>query len=411
MSEDGPAADQAPPSPDDPEAASAVTRVAVVTLPPDPSTSESAHPTRADWRYGAAVTLLTRLIFLPLGYAAHWYFSGAKGAPGGLALDVWTHWDAGILLRIAEYGYTPRAGTHLTAYFPAFPLAVRLVAATGVSYVVAGLVVNTVACTVAFSYLSALGRRELGSTGGRRAVLYLALFPTAVFLVAPYTEPLFIAGAIAAFFYARSRQWRFVALPAAVAVGARLLGLALVAGLGVEFLHQRDFRRRQVRAATLALGAGCLPFLAYAAYLWRARGNPLFFVTDERLGWGRHFVGPVAALRTTLNSRLWAYLGSNYVLAMRLEVIAAVAGVGFTAWAVVRRQYGYATFMALTMAALVTSSWYYSIPRALLTLFPIPLLLASFTGRGQHRHDAVIAAFSAVAAFGVVAFTTGAWFF
>ncbi|MGH2719614.1 MAG: hypothetical protein ACRDJU_13700, partial [Actinomycetota bacterium] len=138
---------------------------------------------------------------------------------------------------------------------------------------------------------------------------------------------------------------------------------------------------------------------------------PLYFLTDERLGWERHFVGPLAAFRTTINTKLWAYLGSNYVLAMRLEVVAAALGVGFTIWAIARRQYGYATFMALTMAALMTSSWYYSVPRALLTLFPIPLMLASWTERGQHRHDALLVAFTAVAAFGVVAFATSAWFF
>ena len=73
---------------------------------------------------------------------------------------------------------------------------------------------------------------------GRRASLYLLFFPTAVFLVAPYSESLFLAGAIPAFYYARRKRWIMAGMFAAVAMGARAAGIFLLFGLLVEFVRQ-----------------------------------------------------------------------------------------------------------------------------------------------------------------------------
>jgi hypothetical protein len=62
------------------------------------------------------------------------------------------------------------------------------------------------------------------------------------------------------------------------------------------------------------------------------------------------------------------------------------------------------------MAALLTSTWYFSIPRMLLSMFPAVLLLASLT-ESQRRHEAALLILAPVAAIGVVVYTQGAWWF
>ena len=47
--------------------------------------------------------------------------------------------------------------------------------------------------------LERVAEERLGADGGRRAVLYLALFPTALFLQAVYSESLFLFLSLAAF--------------------------------------------------------------------------------------------------------------------------------------------------------------------------------------------------------------------
>jgi hypothetical protein len=250
----------------------------------------------------------------------------------------------------------------------------------------------------------------VGEGAGHRAVLYLALFPTAVFLAAPYSEALFLAGAVPAFYYARKARWNLVALPAAVAMGARFAGLFLLFGLFVEFLRQRKFTAARVRAVAVAFAVGLAPLVAYSYFLYRVKGDALYYFVDQRAGWGRTLTWPLVAFRATWDT--WnSSQPTNWIFAWRVEVMAAALGVGFVLWALLKREWGFAAFMGAMMASVMTSSWYFSIPRMLLSLFPIPLLLAGYSHRSPSRHEILLLVLAPLAVLGVVVYTRGAWFF
>lgn len=334
------------------------------------------------------------------------------GPPETNAFDMWRRWDAHHFLTIAEFGYTaPESDAHAAAFFPAFPLAVRLVMLVGASPVVAGLLVATAATIVSGYFLYRLTESELGPEAARRAVVYMTFFPTAVFLIAPYSESLFLAGAIAAFYLARRGRWHLVGIPAAVAMGARAAGLFLLFGLACEFLRQRDFSKLRVGNAALSLAVGLLPLLAYGAFLGQAMGDPFEFLTHQREGWGRTFVGPIASFLNTWNTWDVSSYPTNWLLAWRVEIVAAIAGLAAVGWAVAKREWGYAAFMGSMLLALVTSTWYYSIPRMLLSMFPIMVFLSEATERKQQLHEWLVVGFSALAALGVVVYTQGIWFY
>ena len=108
----------------------------------------------------------------------------------------------------------------------------------------------------------------------------------------------------------------------------------------------------------------------------------------------------------------WASDGpTNWLIGWRLEVVAAVAGLLIVIWALSKREWGYSAYMATFLVPLLVSSYYYSIPRMLLTFFPLFLFLADFTGRHRHVHDWAVISFGSFAAMGVVIFTRGAWFY
>lgn len=360
------------------------------------------------------MAFVARLAFFAIGMATSWFLlSGSSGAPETGFQGMWRSWDAHHFLTIAEHGYTaPQSDAHAAAFFPGFPLAVRPLLWIGLSPVVAGLLISAVAAVVAGYFLHRLAEDELGEGAGRRALLYLTIFPTAVFLVAPYSESLFLAGAIAAFYFARRGRWHLVGLPAAVAMGSRAAGLFLLLGLAVEFLRQRDFSKERLANAGLALVLGLLPLLAYAAFLGQAMGDPFEYVNHQREGWGRTFVGPVSSFMSTWST--WdsaSTTQTNFLLAWRIEIVAAAAGIGATLWAAWKREWGYAAFMGSMMAVLLTSTWYYSIPRMLLTMFPITLFLAEASGRRPALHEWLVVALAPLAALGVVVFTQHNWFF
>jgi Gpi18-like mannosyltransferase len=366
-----------------------------------------------EWRAALGVATLVRLAFFTIGIAASWFLlDRTTGAPTLGFEAMWRWWDAHHLLTIAEVGYTaPESDAHAAAFFPAYPLAVRPLIWLGLSPVLAGMLVSAAAAVVAGAFLYRLAEEEIGEGAGQRALLYLSVFPTAVFLVAPYSESLFLAGAIAAFYLARRGRWHLVGLPAAVAVGSRAAGIFLLIGLILEFARQKNFSGRRLADVSFALSVAILPLLAYGAFLGRAMGNPLMFLVHQQAGWGRSFVGPVASFLNTWNTWDVATYPTNWLLAWRLEVLAAAVGTFFVAWALLKREWGYAGFMGSLLAALMTSTWYYSVPRMLLTMFPIVLFLAEVTKRRPSLHDWLLIGLAPLATLGVVVYTQGGWFY
>jgi len=363
----------------------------------------------ASWTDAAALVALTRVCFVLLAYGAAWLLASTTGPLRDGFFDIWVRWDARHFLEVAEYGYTDASSDpHATAFFPLFPLLVRAVGVVGLPGAAAAMLVTTVSTVVACAYLYRMAEEEVGRHSGRRAVLYLLLWPTAVFLIAPYSEATFLAGTIAAFYYARRGRWKLAALPAAVATASRAAGVFVLVGLLFELFRQRP---RPVRDAMIALGVGVVPLAAYGAYLWRIKGDPLYFFVDQRQGWNRDFVSPLESLRNSFDLATSSDAPTNWILTWRLELVAAIVGVALVVWALTAREWGYAAYMGAAMTALMTSTWYFSIPRMLLTFFPAVLILARYTMRRAGRHEFALAVMAPVAAVGVVVFTQGAWFY
>lgn len=367
------------------------------------------------WRQAVQLVAVTHVLYLLVAYLAISFLASSTGSSSVGFLEMWTRWDARHFIQVAEYGYTDaRSDPHATAFFPLFPLLIRGLSAFGLAPALAGMLISAASAVVASAYLFKLAEEDIDVGAGRRAVLYLLMFPTAVFLVAPYSEALFLAGAIPAFYYARRGRWHLVALPAAIAVGARAAGIFVLVGLLFELVRRRDFGRRRLAVALMAVGAATLPLIAYGVYLARIHGDPLYFFVDQRLGWQREPTSPIQAFFTTLHAtQVPAGAGNltNFVIAWRIEIIAVLLGAGVTIWALLKREWGYAAFMGSFMAALMTSFVYLSVPRMLLSFFPVMLFLAAATTDRPQRHEVLLVVFSSLAMLGTVTYTRFAWFF
>jgi len=362
-------------------------------------------------RTAARIAILQRVLFVGAGFLAAWFLAPGRGLLDEGILDMWTRLDATRFAGIAEHGYASPSDPNAPAYFPLLPFLMAGARAIRLDPIVAAMSINTIAVFVAFVYLHRLVEEEFDPETARRAVWYLAFFPTAVFLVAPYSEPLFLAGAIPAFYYARRQRWHLVGLPAAVACAARFAGVFLLFGLAVEFLQQRSFSRQRVATASVSLLTGALPIAIFFFYLWRVTGSAWRFFEAQRHGWGRAFVGPFRSLATTWETWTGSHFFTNQLIAWRVEIVAAALGIALVVWALIKREWGYAAYMGAMHGALITSSWYYSIPRAMLTMFPAAIFMATHTKRKPHRHEPLLIAFASVAMFGVIVYTRDHWFF
>lgn len=154
----------------------------------------------------------------------------------------WQRWDTIWYTKIAVEGY---AADLRVVFPPLYPFLMRLSSPfQGGNVVAGGLLVSSIAGCAAFVLLFQMARGMFDQAAARRAILFLAAFPTAFFLFAAYTEALFLALALGAFVGARSKCWIWAGVLGGLAACTRPQGVLFVLPLAVEFWSQ--YRRREV---------------------------------------------------------------------------------------------------------------------------------------------------------------------
>jgi len=314
----------------------------------------------------------------------------------GTALDVWARWDSDWYLRIAESGYDWPSST--PAFFPLYPLLVGgLGRVLGGHYLLAGLVASLGAAAVAFALLHRLVRRRFQAADAFRSVLYLALFPTSLFLGAVYAESLFLALAIGTFVLAEARRPGWASVTAGLALLTRPYGVALLPALAV-FAWRSERRRRELALLGIPVGL----FLLFPLALELAIGHGLAFVDAQRV-WERSLapLGPLGGLVQAI--------GEGDVLGPLLAV--ALLGLALVAWRRVGAPYGVYAIVAVALPMALPSErlgGLYSFPRLALAAFPCLIALA-LLGRDRRLHLLVVAVLAAGLAVNVVRWALWYW--
>ena len=207
-------------------------------------------------------------------------------------VGVWQRWDACWYAKVATFGYEP--GVSSTAFFPLFPALMGAAGRIlGGHMALGGMVVNALALVVALTGLWRLVGRDFGPAVADRTVLYVAVFPVAFFLFAPFTESIFLACAVWSILGARERRWGIVAVAGLLAGLTRPQGIFLLLPLGWEAWSAiRETRTRSpgpLAALTPAIG-----FAAFYVYTSAVVGRSLL---DAQLLWaGTGFQAPLDAL-------------------------------------------------------------------------------------------------------------------
>ena len=345
----------------------------------------------------------------------------------GAVTDVWARWDSVWFLRIAEHGYNAASGA-ASAFYPVYPLTVAGLGRVFFGhYVLAGILISLVAAFGSFLLLYQLTEERLGADGARRAVLYLAFFPFALFLQAVYSESLYLLLTLAAFALAERRRFLPAGLAAGLALLTRPTGIALLPALALLAWRERDRLR-----ALGSLAIAPLLFCAYPLYLWQADGDPWAFVRAQRL-WSRHLspAGPFGGIWDGLRAG-WAGVeqlasGSHthvYWTAVQdtdpiraatinlenLAFLVLFVVLTVIAW----RRFGspYGLFAALSLAiplCVPSHRWpLLSMPRFGLTIFPLFLALA-VVGRRPRVHTAIVAISSLLLGIAIVQWALWQW--
>ena len=316
------------------------------------------------------IWLLSRCAVLALTWPAISIFKGSAKASGPW-LSVWQNWDAVRLQSIAQYGYFGPAGHAIPnqiAFFPGFPIVLAAVHLIVRQWTVSGLLVSFIAGGVAVVALGRLADLDYEPGTGSRATLFLVASPAAIFLAAAYTESLFLAVALCCWLAARHGRWALAVLLAGAACVIRVNGLFLCAALAVEIVRAGQGRRIRSLATFIPALA---PLAGYELYLRLKTGDWLAWQHSEMAGWQRTITNPLTTFKTAWTAGFGREFAAPINFVFQLEILAVLIGVITTIVLLWHRRWPEAVYAGLTIAALATSVWYESVPRALLQLWPL----------------------------------------
>jgi hypothetical protein len=251
-------------------------------------------------------------------------------------VGIWQRWDACWYGKIATFGYLPDGST---TFHPLLPAAMWLVGLPlGGDVALSGMIVSGVALWVALVGIQRLVADDLDLPVARRTAWLIVAWPAALYLVAGFTEALFLATTVWAFRFARQQRWLPSAAMAALAVATRLPGLLLVLPLaweaGMAAWQERRtsgrFRLGRLSASAVAVVAPMAALVAIVAYQQAVTGTNLFESQDA---WGgREFHPPwetiAAAWDWVLNGSALRGIEAVNLLAILLCAGLVVVGIG-----------------------------------------------------------------------------------
>lgn len=353
------------------------------------------------------------------------------GTTGDALVAPFGRWDSVWFMQIAADGYD---GGAREAFFPLYPLLVRIAGAPLGSTLIGGALASTALLGLALVLLHRLVCLDHDRAVARNAVLVTALVPMSFFFSAVYSESLFLALSIGAVYAARRERWAWAGALGLLAATTRSAGVLLLIPLAMIYLW--DVRRpslramRPLRADALWLALVPLGLASYCGFLALAGHDALAPFRAQEV-WFRSFAGPFVgawdgagaawdgARQLLSGSRQPVYFtqagGDPFVVARHnvelfvwlVLTLVAVAGM-------LRRLP--AAYGAYVVAALALPLSYpvgpqplMSLPRFVAVLFPLAIWLALWmTGRAA-RERIVLGAFAVALAVYSAIFATWHW--
>jgi Mannosyltransferase (PIG-V) len=306
---------------------------------------------------------------------------------GGTLLDILTQWDGSWYRLIAQRGYGPPMPSLAAAFFPVYPLAVRVVAFVVRDFQIASLLVSNGCLLAAALLLLRLLRLDYDETVCRRTITFLMFNPVSFFLSAAYSESTFLLLSIGAFLAARRGKWLVASLCGGCLSATRAPGLIIGAPLLAEYIADWRQRTRNVwqffapRLLSLALLPGGL--LLYMLYCYRKRGDLFLPMHAQAGGWKKTLTWPWQTF-------FWPDNFSPSHIPLYQAIVGAaiiLCVVGFF----LKLRPAYLAYAATGIVFYLAWGSLEGLPRYVSILFPIHLILAVVSTRWRWLYEPLLA--------------------
>ncbi len=224
-------------------------------------------------------------------------------------LDVLSSWDGIWYLRIVRDGYPRHVMPHVTyfvpdaraAFFPAYPLLVRLVdKLLPGGDTTAALTTNFMLGALAIFLLGILARRLYGDQVAAKTMVLAAMFPGSFVLSFAYSEALLLVFAMGCLWCLMSEKWVWAGVLAALGTATRPNGVALVLACAVASIIAIRRERKWISLTAPLLAPG--GFIAFQIWLGHHTGEAGVWFRVQREAWAEGASYGLTALRRTFEA-------------------------------------------------------------------------------------------------------------
>jgi Gpi18-like mannosyltransferase len=283
-------------------------------------------------------------------------------------LDLHSRWDSNWYRGIAENGYAYQGPAQLSniVFFPVYPLLARFISFfVGGNFLLAAWLLSIAALLGACIFLYKLVKENHPDIDPVAPIVFLLIFPTAFFFNAIYTESLFLFLSIAVFYYCFKGNFWLAGIFAFFAALTRVTGVLLFAPLLMEYYQSRKGRLMSKDALALLLAP--LGTALFFLYHYISLGDFFAFFKVEE-AWGRAFQFNPEHFNVLTPAALANFSLDGFFVIVIIILILLVAK---------RLRISYAVYMALTIAAALSTGTFMSIGRYAAVLFPMYIFAAS----------------------------------
>jgi len=323
---------------------------------------------------------------------------------------IWNQWDTPHYLDIAQFGYQNFGEMrYWIVFFPLYPALINIFNFFFSNYILSALFVANLFYIIAIIFFYKLLLIDYQERIAFKSILFLSIFPTAYFLHAGYTESIFLTFIILSFYFARKDKWFWAGCTGMMAMLCRINGLTLFPALLIEYLVQKKFQLKFIKSNILWLMLIPLGFLIYLAINYFVSGNAFIFLRYLKEFWGKSLIWPWIGLIGAINDFSWRP-AAEIITVSGASIFFAILGLILIILGIKKINFSYSIFAFLNCILITSTSFWLSIPRYLITIFPIFIVLAFL---GQKRKWNYLITFISLILYTIflTAFVQGKWAF
>ncbi len=360
---------------------------------------------RYPWIFILIVYLVHMFVVISSTYFGQNLLAGKEAPlePADTIIKGLTQWDGVWFIKIVTEGY----GVRSSAFLPMYPLLIYLLQGTGIPPQIGALLISNISFFLILLIFYRMVILDYSESVSEKSLWYLALFPTAFYFSASYTESLYLLMVLLTLYLGRTKHWFLAALCCMFASLTRNLGILLIVPLLYEYWKQenQNFSSFSIRAHKKLLWLLLIPagLGIYMLYLWQDLGTPLAFIYAQKFWW-RSFDYPWNSIYFGL---LKITTGDDL-----LNLAFTLYAVGFLALSVKLLRPSYTLYMFFGLFAPLSSRPPYSplisMPRYVLVLFPIYIAMALLI-KNEQTHRAFLIISTVLLIFLNIRFTNSIW--